>query len=215
MELQARVTALEEEVGILKGEIKTILQEVRVAILARENPFLEEAGEGPVSAANVNFFALDEPPPVRPVMSEAPAQPAPASPVAATPPAAAANVEPTPIRTAARIEATEPEPVFEAPQARTASDAGIRPLDLAALLTWVQETTERFSESDFAILLSIGTYGDLIDDELKETLMELSQQLPSNESHKASLSEFTLALQQLSALMEQSAAKPNSRRPAA
>jgi hypothetical protein len=55
----------------------------------------------------------------------------------------------------------------------------------------------------------------LIDDELKETLMELSQQLPSNESHKASLSEFTLALQQLSALMEQSTAKPNSRRPAA
>ena len=39
MELGSKVTALEEEVAVLKGEIKMILQEVRTAVLARENPF--------------------------------------------------------------------------------------------------------------------------------------------------------------------------------
>jgi hypothetical protein len=39
MDLEARVTALEDEVGILKGEIKSVLLEVRTAFLAQNNPF--------------------------------------------------------------------------------------------------------------------------------------------------------------------------------
>jgi hypothetical protein len=37
--MEAKIAALEEEISILKGEIKSILQEVRTAILASENPF--------------------------------------------------------------------------------------------------------------------------------------------------------------------------------
>ena len=51
MELQAQLTALEEEVGMLKGEIKAILQEVRVAILARQNPFLSDVLDRPAPVA--------------------------------------------------------------------------------------------------------------------------------------------------------------------
>ena len=197
MELQARVTALEEEVGILKGEIKAILQEVRVAVLARQNPFMDHAGDPSASAPAVNVF------------TEIPA--ASIEPVAPLPP-------PTPLRPVARpedpVEALwMPEPDPQSSAHSSMSQQGTRPLDLAALLTWVQDVSERFSEADFAILLSIGAYGGMIDDDLKDTLLELAQNLPSDETHRATLPEFTLALQQLEALRDSAPArKPDARR---
>jgi hypothetical protein len=200
MELQARVTALEEEVGILKGEIKAILQEVRVAVLARQNPFMDHPGEAPAPAVNI--------------LTEIPAAPAQTEPVVPLPP-------PTPLRPLSRTEdpveelwMQEPEPVTTAQS--SIRRQGTRPLDLAALLTWVQDVSERFSEADFAILLSIGSYGGMIDDDLKDTLLEIAQNLPSDESHRATLPEFTLALQQLEALRDSTPArKPEARRRAA
>jgi len=197
MELQPRVTALEEEVGILKGEIKAILQEVRVAVLARQNPFTDHAVEAPGSAPAVNVF------------TEIPA--APIEPVAPPPP-------PTPLRPIARTEDPVeelwmPEPDPSSSVHPSINQQGTRPLDLAALLTWVQAVSERFSEADFAILLSIGAYGGMIDDDLKDTLLELAQNLPSDEAHRATLPEFTLALQQLEALRDSAPARrPDARR---
>jgi hypothetical protein len=195
MELQARVTALEEEVGILKGEIKAILQEVRIAVLARQNPFMDHVTDAPATGPSVNVY------------TEVPPTPAPAEPVA--PPAAS----PTPLRPIARSEdpveqlwSQEPDVT---PARAESAPAGPRPLDLAALLTWVQDVSERFSEADFAILLSIGAYGGMIDDDLKDTLLELAENLSSDESHRATLPEFTLALQQLEALRDSA---PASRR---
>ncbi len=104
----------------------------------------------------------------------------------------------------------EPDPSVSAPS--SISQQGTRPLDLAALLTWVQDVSERFSEADFAILLSIGAYGGMIDDDLKDTLLELAQNLPSDESHRATLPEFTLALQQLEALRDSAPARRSDAR---
>ena len=196
MELQARVTALEEEVGILKGEIKAILQEVRVAVLARQNPFTDHAGDPSAVTPAVNVF------------TEIPA--ASFETVAPSPP-------PTPLRPIARTEDPVeelwmPEPDPSASVAPSISHQGTRPLDLAALLTWVQDVSERFSEADFAILLSIGAYGGMIDDDLKDTLLELAQNLSSDESHRATLPEFTLALQQLEALRDSAPARRSDAR---
>ena len=197
MELQARVSALEEEVGILKGEIKAILQEVRVAVLARQNPFMDHTIEAPASAPGVNVF------------TEIPALPV--EPVTPPPP-------PTPLRPIARTEDPVeelwlPEPDVSPSAHSSVTQQGTRPLDLAALLTWVQDVSERFSEADFAILLSIGAYGGMIDDDLKDTLLELAQNLPSDEAHRATLPEFTLALQQLEALRDTAPARrPDARR---
>jgi hypothetical protein len=72
--------------------------------------------------------------------------------------------------------------------------------------------SSRFSEADFAILLSIGAYGGMIDEDLKDTLLELAGNLTSDESHRATLPEFTLALQQLEALRDNAPSKPAQRR---
>jgi hypothetical protein len=47
----------------------------------------------------------------------------------------------------------------------------------------------------------------MIDDDLKDTLLELAQNLPSDEAHRATLPEFTLALQQLEALRDSAPAR--------
>lgn len=44
MEITAQIAALEEEVKILKGEIKSILEEIRSAVLAQDNPFEGQGG---------------------------------------------------------------------------------------------------------------------------------------------------------------------------
>lgn len=198
MELQNRVTALEEEVGILKGEIKAILQEVRVAVLARQNPFMDNSTDAPPSFAAI-------PPASSPVEHQEPA---------AAPPSTSPS--PTPLRVVSHDDPVEelwmqdPEPASIVQSASTRP--GTRPLDLAALLTWVQDVSSRLSEADFAILLSIGAYGGMIDDDLKDTLLELAQNLTSDETHRATLPEFTLALQQLEALQASAPGKPESRR---
>jgi hypothetical protein len=46
MEITAQIAALEEEVKILKGEIKSILEEIRSAVLAQDNPFGPQSGLG-------------------------------------------------------------------------------------------------------------------------------------------------------------------------
>jgi hypothetical protein len=195
MELQARVTALEEEVGILKGEIKAILQEVRVAVLARQNPFMDHAGD-PSSVPALSVFTEV---PAAPVETVAPPPPTPLHPLARTD---------DPVE-----ELWMPDPDPRASAASSRGQQSTRPLDLAALLTWVQGVSERFSEADFAILLSIGAYGGMIDDDLKDTLLELVRNLPSDESHRATLPEFTLALQQLEALRDSAPGrKPGARR---
>jgi hypothetical protein len=69
MEQTDRIAALEEEVSLLKGEIKSILQEVRVALLSRENPFAGGILEAPASvppayAAPAPVAGHESPPPV-------------------------------------------------------------------------------------------------------------------------------------------------------
>jgi hypothetical protein len=71
-DLEPRVNQLEEDVAILKGEIKSVLLEVRTTLLSQSNPFTGSAFQNPT------------PPP---------APPAPAAPAPAAPPAANHQVE--------------------------------------------------------------------------------------------------------------------------
>lgn len=61
MELNAKISSLEEEVKLLKGEVKLILSEIRTAILSRSNPFSPDTGQ----ALYADPEALEARPPIR------------------------------------------------------------------------------------------------------------------------------------------------------
>jgi len=61
MELNAKISSLEEEVKLLKGEVKLILSEIRAAILGQDNPFATESGQ----RLNADPDALGTRPPIR------------------------------------------------------------------------------------------------------------------------------------------------------
>ena len=184
MELQAQLTALEEEVGMLKGEIKAILQEVRVAILARQNPFLSDD--------------LDRPAPVVPSPSPIDAAQLPAAaPAIASVTNLAQNLEPAPAPRAFQIAASEPSEPEDAASPRMSSK---RPVDLAALMVWVQESAETFSHTEFVMLVTMASYAEFFDAGLKQALLDMSEQVVREHSEKASMADFSLALKQLEAI---------------
>lgn len=188
MELQSQVTALEEEVGMLKGEIKAILQEVRVAILARQNPFLFSESDRPAATAHSsNPFDL----------SDSPAAPAPAAPA----PAPAAEPQaPTAAELATRVVKLAAIDSMEAEQAAPGPAITKRPIDLAALMVWVQDCADSFNHTEFVMLVTMASYADFFDEGLKQALVEMSVQISREHTTKASLADFSLALKKLEAI---------------
>jgi len=67
MELNAKISSLEDEVKLLKGEVKLILSEIRTAILSQSNPFSPDAGQ----ALRADPQALEARPPIRVVKAQA------------------------------------------------------------------------------------------------------------------------------------------------
>jgi hypothetical protein len=81
MELQSQVASLQDELKLLKGEVKAILKEIRAAVLSGDNPFSAAA---PATRAAPAARGLDaEPPP--PAVAAQPAFAPPSGPVAAAP----------------------------------------------------------------------------------------------------------------------------------
>ncbi len=206
MELQAKVTALEEELSILKGEIKSILQEVRVAVLARQNPFVDNELSPPAMGRSTasTGWPSDEP-----FLPEAPTPvPTPiAIPVAAPMQVVNGRTAPQP--------PPQPDPEPEALSAATEALKASGTLDLAGLLSWLQETAEQFNTSDFRMLIQLAAYGGLIDGGLEQSLVELGESVSGDDARKASLPEFALALQKLEAVRAMKSITQTSRRNAA
>lgn len=214
MELGSKVTALEEEIGVLKGEIKTILQEVRTAVLARQNPFSVDYSE------NLPVPALAQVPPPSaepPTAAETPPSEAPPSevpPSEALPSEVPSNV--VQLKSAAgvalqeippatpfqgRDETDAPHAINRDPQARQRWSVG----SLATLIAWTQETADRMDASDLDIVLSLARYGGLIDEELESTLTKLSAPLFQDDSQPrpSGVTNYLLALRELSALIDE------------
>jgi hypothetical protein len=60
MEINAKLASLEDEVKLLKGEVKLILSEIRAAILGQDNPFAE-----PGQGLRADPGALESRPPIK------------------------------------------------------------------------------------------------------------------------------------------------------
>jgi hypothetical protein len=191
MELGSKVTALEEEVAVLKGEIKTILQEVRTAILARENPF----------AADYEPLHVPTSSPAHPPQEEAETEKPPkVIQVNALPDPE--TQEPPPIsQHAAAVETDAARPAAPSPQGgKRRWSVGA----LATLMAWTQDVTTRMDANDLDIVLSMARYGGLIEPELESTLTRLAAPLfpPRQEKRRTGVSDYLLALRELAALIE-------------
>ena len=87
MDLNAKISSLEEEVKLLKGGVKLILSEIRTAILSRSNPFSPDTGQ----ALYADPEALEARPPIR-VVKALPEEEEEEFPVAASPPEPAPEI---------------------------------------------------------------------------------------------------------------------------
>ena len=200
MELGSKVSALEEEIAVLKGEIKTILQEVRTAVLARENPFAVESADGlrAPSPATQAFPEPSMPEPEARLTIES--LPMPSEPATPEPQATVAAPSPIPFPGRDETDAARYEASMQPAGSRRWS-AG----SLATLIAWTQETASRMDASDLDIVLSLARYGGLIDEELETTLTKLSKPLfkEDSEPQPKGVTDYLLALRELSALIEE------------
>ena len=127
MEITHQIANLEDELKLLKGEIKSVLKEIRAALLNQDNPFtsnspgLRTGGVAPASLSDVGPAPADVLPlPLHP--SPPPAQEPASSPFATQPPVAqhdqhaepqraipisepAATAQPIPLRSRSEVSA--------------------------------------------------------------------------------------------------------------
>jgi hypothetical protein len=218
--MEAQIAALEEEVAILKGEIKSVLQEMRTAILASENPFSGGAmprGAAPPAlsehAAQPRVIQLPSVPGAQgrsadeggPGALEIDASVEAADEPEPYQPAAAQDGPARRVATAVRDQAPVP-PSGRREQHPDAAEPTRMPVPdvraLAALLTWVEETRERLDDRRFRVVLGLARYGDLVDDELEKTLLEAAKAVGGVAAGaRASTNDSIVALRQLEAIL--------------
>ena len=212
MEITAQIAALEEEVKLLKGEIKSILEEIRTSVLAGDNPFASQGGlpvfqpierseptrepaptpeeppRGP-SGAPATASEVEEPLP-RVLQVEPPAAPretggGPES--APLPAMAESNPELTPL--SAMAEAA-------LPQAWSVST-------IAGLIAWIDETTARLGTPHLQMILDLAPFASLIPPEAEETLLKVVKLASSRkDSATVSVNDTLVALRQLEAIFQ-------------
>jgi hypothetical protein len=213
-DLEPRVKQLEEDVGILKGEIKSVLMEVRTTLLSQSNPFTGSAfANGGFSGSSANtapsfpahpeparsepareipFFQEESRPHDKPQQTENRTDFAPLAPV----PEQQQPFQPP----------QQPVPLPVAPRRSWELNT------LAMLLAWCQGNMVRLSDKEMTSLLSLARYGGLVDEELAGILLEISGSFDQGkEGRAATVSEYLLALHELHTVIQQEEDPPISR----
>jgi hypothetical protein len=234
-DLEPRVRQVEEDVAILKGEIKSVLMEVRTSLLSQTNPFTS-APLAPLAPPAIVATPVAPPPSIFPQTSEPAHQPSPwesmqhsdpSQPMRqAEPPKSWLQEGPTlddkPLQNENRndnlahlpqpgsqLAPQRPVPVPVAPRRNWELNT------LAMLLAWCQGNMVRLSEKEMTSLLSLARYGGLVDEELAGILLEISNSFDDGKTGRAAtVSEYLLALHELHTVIreEEDPAIPRLRR---
>jgi len=192
MDLEARVTLLEDEIGILKGEIKTILLDVRTAFLAQYNPF--------------TIAAL--PPQAEPQRFDATGPFAGNDVVAAEPE--------TPVFTKPNVHPMEPmvsETTTTIVQSKRSPKAPRFEMNtMAMLMAWTQGNMARLNLTEMSSLLALARYGGVIEAELELILNRIAEHFEHRVDPRtgearlkapATISEYLLALHELNSVLNE------------
>lgn len=199
--LNSKLAALEDEMRIVKGEVKQVLTEIRSAILAQDSPFEDGSAMRAPRAIQIMPAPAEEPARVEIVMPnaehEAPQQPGPA-------PAAHAEAAST-VAAVASTGAVH-QPAAAPSLAPTA--ASVRPaprwslLTVASLAAWAEESLTRLGPQRLAILLDLCEVSGYLPPEARHALDRVTElDIPPPEK-PATAMEITLLLRQLDALIQ-------------
>jgi hypothetical protein len=212
MELNQTVSALQEEIKLLKGEIKTVLKDIRTAVLTNDNPFVLGAGAAPPVPDTGR--AVEEAPlteeesaiatepdsdasPLLPEESQIPRTAGaptgtPTAQQAGTPPGdPAAGTEPTPLHDKGHEEPSRP------PELRW------NLLTIAGLMTWAEEAVGTLGRQRFEIVLELACLAELISSEVRDVLMRIAQLAPAKEvaNQPMNVIEGLIVLHELEAIL--------------
>lgn len=219
MEITSQIANLEDEVKLLKGEIKSVLKEIRAAVLSQDNPFARNTGSlasapaipspGSELPASPAFPTVDERPP-----AQAPAPvPFPSTHQA---PDAQAQVEtrgdPSPIyrpdETSQAYGTNEPvRTQSERPNAGEPPDpSDQRPslLTIASLLAWVEDTLVSLGPRRFRLTLELAYFAELLSPDVRDVLRDLPEFWAEADEPEGpvSVNECLLVLRQLEAILQ-------------
>jgi hypothetical protein len=212
MEITAQIAALEEEIKLLKGEIKSVLEEIRTSVLARDNPFAPQ-GSLPVFQPIERSDAAGEPSPA----------PEEAHPGVTRAPATASEVE-DPLPHVLRVEPTAAPPeTRDGPEsaplpAMAGGSPEVTPLPamaeaagpqawsvstIAGLIAWVDETASRLGTTHLQMILDLARFAGLIPPEAEEALLKVIKLASSRkDSATVSVNDTLVALRQLEAIFQ-------------
>lgn len=199
--LNSKLAALEDEMRIVKGEVKQVLTEIRSAILAQDSPFEDGPAMRAPRAIQIMPAPAEEPARVEIVMpkSEHDASQQPGS-------APAAHAEAAPAVTAVAGTGGAHHPTA-APFSAAASVAA-RPaprwslLTVASLAAWAEESLGRLGPQRLAILLDLCEVSGYLPPEARHALDRVTElDVPAPEK-PATAMEITLLLRQLDALIQ-------------
>ncbi|MGB6896482.1 MAG: hypothetical protein WBF37_11165 [Dehalococcoidia bacterium] len=211
MEINAKIAALDEDIKVLKGEVKTILKEIRTVLLSQDNPFASGSG-GPVFKPQerpVKPSALDSEPETE--EPETPTEAAAPVPEVATPPPAVAPVPaeaaPPP---ASQVAPPQAEPPATAPMS-AAQPVPAEPapawslMTIASMAAWAEDAAAALGSQRLQIILDLAEFAGLVPEELKEALLKLTKLGKSKgaagEDGATSVNQSLVVLRQLEAIL--------------
>ena len=184
MELTQQVATLDDELKLLKGEIKVILKEIRTAVLSNNNPF------------TMDTSAVDAP---------APAAPAPELPLAGpvgptTPPLDGPLAGPT----GPPVGPGGPPP---AAQEEMNASKGQRwsLLTIAGLMAWAEDAVATVGSDRFRAILELATLAELLPEDMRDVLDRLAKLAPVGGRDKdkpIDVIECVVVLHQLEAILQ-------------
>jgi hypothetical protein len=192
MEITSQIASVEEELKLLKGEIKSVLKEIRAAVLNNDNPFTS------------NTAAL------RAVSSGAGPLPVSSDTLPATPEATPGAVhiekhnEPASLETPFSPPAPEPIPLH-APSSAREEPPEPRPslFTIASLLTWSEDAVAALGTRRYRLMLELAYAAELLSPEVRDVLRETAELWPSDKEPErpVSVNDCLLQLRQLEAIL--------------
>jgi hypothetical protein len=198
VEITNQIAGLEEDIKLLKGEIKAILKEIRAAVLSNDNPFVAKPAQtgsaGPASPADDEpALSASAPQPVQPL-------PAPtASPSHDIPETQPRETE----HAAERSWGNEPVSIHSKRPAQEQPESQVTLFTIASLLAWTDDAIAALGVRRFRLMLELAYFAELLSPDVRDVLRDLAGLWPDSDEpdRPVSVNECLLQLRQLEAVV--------------